>query len=58
MEIGLSLPQIGDDATSENAIEFAQFAEECGYNSLWVVDHVVLHEDGTNRYPYSRVMVR
>ena len=54
MEIGLSLPQIGDDATSENAIEFAQFAEECGYNSLWVVDHVVLHEDGTNRYPYSR----
>ena len=53
MQVGLSVPQIGADATAERAVEVARAAEAAGYDSLWVVDHVVLHEDGTTRYPYS-----
>lgn len=54
MEVGLSVPQVGADATAERAVAVAQAAETAGFDSLWVVDHVVLHEHGTTRYPYSR----
>ena len=53
MQVGLSVPQLGPTATAERAREVAQAAEAAGFDSLWVVDHVVLHEDGTTRYPYS-----
>jgi probable F420-dependent oxidoreductase len=34
------------------AVAFARLAEEMGFESLWVVDHVVMCPDYRSRYPY------
>jgi len=54
MEIGLHLPHVGPLATREGLIAFAQAAEEHGFDSLWVSDHVVIPRSLGSRYPYSR----
>ena len=54
MEIGLHLPQIGPLATREGLTSFAQLAEELGFDSLWVSDHVVVPRSLDSSYPYSR----
>ena len=54
MEIGLHLPHVGPLATREGLIGFAQLAEEYGFDSLWVSDHVVVPRSLSSRYPYSR----
>lgn len=41
MEIGFSLPQIGQQATKENLIQVALRAEELGYDSLWVLERLL-----------------
>jgi probable F420-dependent oxidoreductase len=53
MEIGLSLPQLGAAATRANVLTFARTAEQCGYASLWVSDHVVYPRQYRTVYPYS-----
>ena len=53
MEIGLALPQTGPDATRAHIGAFARTAEESGYASLWVSDHVVFPREFRSRYPYS-----
>jgi probable F420-dependent oxidoreductase len=54
MEIGLHLPHVGPLATREGIIQFAQAAEERGFDSLWVSDHVVVPRKLDAKYPYSR----
>ena len=54
MEIGLHLPQFGPLATREGITGFAQLAEEHGFDSLWVSDHVIVPRKMSSRYPYSR----
>lgn len=54
MEIGLHLPQFGPLATREGITGFAQLAEEFGFESLWVSDHVIVPREMSSRYPYSR----
>ena len=53
MEIGVHLPHIGPLANRDALIDFARFAEERGFDSLWVSDHVVVPRTITSRYPYS-----
>lgn len=53
MEIGLHLPHIGPLATREGIVTFARLAEERGFESLWVSDHVVVPRNLKSRYPYS-----
>lgn len=53
MEIGLHLPHVGPLANREALIEFARFAEERRFDSLWVSDHVIVPRKITSRYPYS-----
>jgi len=54
MEIGLHLPQVGPLANREDITTFAQRAEELGFDSLWVSDHVVVPRALGSRYPYNR----
>jgi len=54
MEIGLHLPQVGPLATREGVIGFAKAAEERGFDSLWVSDHVIVPRKLSASYPYSR----
>src|SRR6266446_341388 len=44
MKIGLHLPQIGGDR--EQLASIARRAEEHGYDSLWVSDHILVPESG------------
>ncbi|MGB2694342.1 MAG: LLM class F420-dependent oxidoreductase [Dehalococcoidia bacterium] len=54
MEIGLHLPHMGPLATREGLTGFARMAEERGFESLWVSDHVIIPRNLKSRYPYSR----
>lgn len=37
----------------EYAVAFAQMAEECGFESVWVVEHVVMAVEYKSVYPYD-----
>jgi len=54
MEIGLHLPHVGPLANRDGITSFAKLAEEHGFDSLWVSDHVIVPRHLESRYPYSR----
>lgn len=41
MKLGISLPQIGPQATAENLIRAARRAEELGYDSVWTLERIL-----------------
>ncbi|MBI5948253.1 MAG: LLM class F420-dependent oxidoreductase [Chloroflexi bacterium] len=53
MKVGLHVPQVGRFATPETIAGFARAADEAGFDSLWVFDHVVLQKEQESQYPYS-----
>lgn len=52
MKFGLRLPGAGPFAGPEAITAFAQRAEELGFHSLWMTDHIALPVDVKTRYPY------
>jgi probable F420-dependent oxidoreductase len=52
MEVGVIVHNAGAKASPENIIMTARWAEELGYRSLWLTDHVVLAEEVNAWYPY------
>jgi probable F420-dependent oxidoreductase len=52
MEVGIIIPNAGPKASVENIVTTARWAEELGYHSLWLTDHVVLAEQVEAYYPY------
>ena len=52
MEVGVIIPNAGPKASPGNIVTIARFAEELGYHSLWVTDHVALSQQVDSRYPY------
>ena len=53
VRFGQSLPTTGANATPENIRTVAQRAENLGFDSVWVSDHLVIpHQIGSN-YPYT-----
>ncbi|MFT3797514.1 LLM class F420-dependent oxidoreductase [Microbacterium sp.] len=53
MKIGVHVPQWGPGATRAGVIDLAQAAEECGFDSVWVADHIVLPVSPSSEYPYN-----
>src|SRR5204863_127373 len=53
MDWGIHLPHLGRQATRKNLLEFAQLADQVGYHSGWVSDHVAWPKDIASRYPYT-----
>ena len=53
MDWGIHLPHLGRQATRTALIEFSQQAEQLGFHSGWVSDHVAWPHDIGSRYPYS-----
>lgn len=53
VKFGALLPQAGWSADRESLITFAQRAEELGYSSVWVGDHVCLPARQESAYPYG-----
>ena len=52
MKFGLRLPGAGPFAGPEAITAFAQRAEELGFHSLWMTDHIALPTEVATRYPY------
>ncbi len=50
MDVGISIPRAPDAASMKL---FARRAEELGFESVLLGDHVVLPSGGTNQYPYT-----
>ncbi|MBO0727812.1 MAG: LLM class F420-dependent oxidoreductase [Acidimicrobiaceae bacterium] len=53
MDWGVHLPHLGRQATRRNLIDFAQHAENLGYHSAWVSDHIAWPRAIESKYPYS-----
>ncbi len=54
MKIGFFAIGIGPAADPEVVALSAQTAEQCGFHSLWAPEHVVLLDQYTSKYPYSK----
>ena len=50
MEIGISMPRLPDGPGLKR---FVEVAEELGFESVLVGDHIVLPTEGTDQYPYT-----
>ncbi|MDB5394751.1 MAG: class F420-dependent oxidoreductase [Rhodospirillales bacterium] len=54
MLIGVTVPNSGPLAASGAAVDIAEYAEQCGFASVWVVDHLILPHVSSEAYPYTR----
>jgi probable F420-dependent oxidoreductase len=53
LRIGAKLPSSGPLARQVPLLESARLAEEAGFDSVWVSDHVVMLRDHASPYPFS-----
>ena len=53
MKLGVALPQVGEWATPESVIRIARYAEELGYNSVWVQERLLWPLNPRKPYPAS-----
>jgi alkanesulfonate monooxygenase SsuD/methylene tetrahydromethanopterin reductase-like flavin-dependent oxidoreductase (luciferase family) len=51
MKFGLLLPHFGEHASKENLLRGSQRAEELGFDSVWVRDHLVFEPHGEMEAP-------
>lgn len=54
MKFGLMFVNSGPFSNHELLAHLAQTAEQCGFESLWTVEHVVIPKDYRSPYPYSK----
>ncbi len=52
MKIGLIPVNIGIE-NAEQMVGLAQLAEQCGYESVWTFEHVIVPVDYQSKYPYN-----
>jgi probable F420-dependent oxidoreductase len=53
MEFGLHLPNAGPFANGPDIMRVARAAEELGYHSVWLFDHLFTPTNLDSKYPYS-----
>ena len=53
MRVGLFLPSVSPIATPEFLTAYGTAAEEAGFASIWIGEHVVFFDDYASRYPYA-----
>src|SRR6266487_7008831 len=53
LKIGLFVPLSNPFATPDFITTMARGADERGFHSLWVAEHVVLFDDYASKYPYA-----
>jgi probable F420-dependent oxidoreductase len=51
MRFGISLPQVGQQASPENLVRVANRAEELGYDSVWVLERLLWPLNPREPYP-------
>ena len=50
---GFYLPNKGELSRPDNIVRLAILAENIGFDSLWVRDHVVIPKEVVSQYPYG-----
>jgi probable F420-dependent oxidoreductase len=53
MKAGVCIPHFGNHLSRGGVVNIARKAEELGFDSLWVTDHIMVNE--ANKYPYGRI---
>jgi probable F420-dependent oxidoreductase len=53
MRVGLFAPLLSPVATPEFVDAYGRAAEECGFCTIWLAEHVVLFDDYASEYPYA-----
>jgi probable F420-dependent oxidoreductase len=55
MKFGIRIPppQMGPIADPDFVVRYAQLVESLGFESLWTIDHAVMHAEYDSRYPYK-----
>src|SRR5215813_6005111 len=53
MDFGIHLLGLGRRGTVKDYVTAAKAAEELGYHSVWINDHVVIPTQHGSKYPYS-----
>ncbi|MCU1449788.1 MAG: hypothetical protein JWP02_1958 [Acidimicrobiales bacterium] len=53
IEWGIHLPHLGRQGSRDGLIRFAQRAEQAGFHSGWVSDHIAWPHEIESKYPYS-----
>lgn len=53
MKVGFHHPQWGADATRHGVLSVARTVEDCGLDSVWVADHIVMPVNSNSQYPYA-----
>ena len=55
MKFGIRIPppQMGPVADPDFIVRYAQLVESLGFESLWTIDHAVMHAQYDSRYPYK-----
>lgn len=54
LEIGLSIPHTGPDATPDLVRRWCTFADDAGFGVLWGADHLVMPRHVESKYPLPR----
>ena len=53
MDWGIHLPHLGRQATRQNVLDFARPADQLGFHSGWVSDHIAWPKEIASKYPYT-----
>ena len=53
MDWGIHLPHLGRQASRQALIDFARHADELGFHSGWVSDHIAWPKEIDSEYPYT-----
>jgi probable F420-dependent oxidoreductase len=53
VRVGLFLPSVSPAATPEFLSTYAAAAEQAGFASIWIGEHVVFLDEYTSKYPYA-----
>lgn len=55
MKFGIRIPppQMGPIGDPDFVVRYAQLVESLGFESLWTIDHAVMHAEYDSRYPYK-----
>jgi len=56
MKFGIRIPppQMGPIADPDFIVRYSQLVESLGFESLWTIDHAVMHMEYDSRYPYKK----
>ena len=55
MKFGIRIPppQMGPIGDPDFIVRYSQLVESLGFESLWTIDHAVMHMEYDSRYPYK-----